>query len=206
MWSPSPRVWFYESHGDAAPRILAVALTDFLVCCAYTALTTTAAASSSSLVGAMMVEWIGLTHGATASILFFLPESYPSVNKTIADGIATYRHVVVACSAITLACINLSKRYWPAWSREFLLRSHVARTGTALFQDPVADGYHMSVLGLAATVFLLLLAEPRDPSTIEFLYSHVWTNIRVPILLAIATYFACHVLMLRLLRSSRGAE
>ena len=50
MWSPNPRVWFHQSHGDPARSILDIALSDPLVCCAYIALTTTAVASLPSFI------------------------------------------------------------------------------------------------------------------------------------------------------------
>lgn len=190
----------------STPSVVEFAVLDLILVGTYTLIILVGMAFADNLFGRLVSSWVELMDAPVSSVLIFLPAENSSVTRGIADGLKIYRHSVVMSSLITIACIDLSKKYWSAWSRDFLQRLRSKQTPAIEYSVRVRATYRYSIMGIIATIFLLLLAEPRDAATMNILYGHRWTMLRSPLLLSLACFFACHVLMLRRLLPSDEAD
>lgn len=189
-----------------APSIWEFALLDLFITSAYTLIALGGVALGNSTLGMLVSAWVELMDAPVSSVLFFLPAESPGMPRNLADGLRIYRHSVVMCSAITIACIIISEKFWPAWSQQFLRRLRRKQSSATQYSAQIATTFRYSVIGIASAVFLLLLAEPRDAASVDFLYGHRWATLRAPLLLGLACYFACHTLMLRRLLPPQHAD
>jgi hypothetical protein len=205
MWKPVVKFWMRSWRGDP-PRIAHVAFADLALGSAYTLLVLVALTWRDSWVGLAMDQWEQLTVGAIERLFFFLPDPRSSLPPDIAARVLIYRHVMVACSIITVLCIAMSRQYWIVWSRGFIANLRRLGPPATRFPKMIATVHIFVVMGLAATIYLLLLAEPRNDVAVQFLYGHYWTFFRAPVLLAVICYFACHLAMLRPLLPTLDGE
>lgn len=198
MWKPVMRCWNkLRSRGGDPPRVAHVALADLALGCAYTLLVLVSLTWHDSWVGLAMNRWEQFTDGAIERILFFLPDPRSSLPSDVASRVMTYRHLMVACSIITVLCISSSRHYWIVWSRSFNANMRKLGIPATRFPKMIRTVHSVVVMGLTAAGFLLLLAEPRSEIAVRLLYGNIWTFFRAPILLAVVCYFACHLAMLR---------
>lgn len=178
------------------PRLLQLAVFDLIAGCLYTALVVAAATHGDGAFGRLFWHWVEFEDGGLASLVSVISgQPSSAADPTTIDTIA-YRHVVVVCSILTVACVVISCRCWPTWSREFTARLYVRGLKADDVPAFVRAGHRMSTLGLAATV-LLIFAIPQNDKAFDFMNSHMWTILCVPILLALCCYFACYAFALR---------
>ena len=146
------------------------------------------------------------TGGTVESVLFFLPDPRSSQPPDMVSRVLAYRHLMVACAIVTLSCMTIARRYWPAWSRSFFARLRRSGTPAPRYPDIILTAHHRAVIGVVAAIFLLLLTEPRSENAVQLLYGNTWAFFRAPLLLALICFFACHVAMLRPLLPAQRDE
>ena len=195
-----------RSRGGDPPRIADIAFADLVIGCAYTLLMLVSLAWHDSWLGLAMERWVQFTDGAVEGVLFFLPDPRSSQSPDLVSKVLAYRHLTVACAIVTIACVMITRRYWPAWSRSFFAGLRSSDTPAPRYTDIILTAHHRAVIGVLAAIFLLLLAEPRSEVSAQLLYGNSWVFFRAPLLLALICFLACHAAMLRLLLPAQDDE
>lgn len=189
------RIVFHHSS-SRTPRLLQLAIFDLVAGCLYTVLVVGAATHANDAFGRLVWQWVELEDRGLSSLASVVGgQPMTAVGVTTVGAIA-YRHVVLVCSVLTVACVVISCRCWPTWSREFTARFYARGMRADDIPAFVCAGHRMSALGLAATV-LLILALPENDKVFDAINLHLWTVMCVPILLALCCYFACYAFALR---------
>ena len=195
-----------RSRGGDPPSIADAALTDLVIGCAYTLLVAMSLARHDSWLGLATGRWVQFTDGIVESVLLFLPDPRSSLPPNMVSRVLAYRHLMVACAIVTVACISISRRYWPAWSRCFYARLRSSGSPAPRYTDIILTAHHRAVIGMAAAIFLLLLAEPRRELSSQLLYGNSWAFFRAPLLLSLICFLTCHAAVLRSLLPARRDE
>jgi hypothetical protein len=183
--------------GREPPVISQFVFADLAIGCAYTLLTIAAVERPNDTLGSLMRQWIEFNAGAVQAILFFLPEPQSTTSFGLADRIASYRHALVACTLFMVTSVLASRRHWPQWANQFVIRLRATGMPTDRVPDAALLGYRTMIIGIVAVMFLLLFAEPRGDGAMGFLYGNSGSFFRAPALTAIAGAFACHAAALR---------
>lgn len=181
---------------NRTPPLLQLAIFDLVAGCLYAMLVVVAATHSNDVFGRLVWQWVELEDRGLASVVSVLCGQRLSAFDAMTIGTIAYRHVVLVCGFLTVGCVVISSRYWPTWSSEFTARLYVLGLKADNIPAFVCACHRMSALGLAATV-LLIFAIPRNDKAFDFMISHLWTVLWVPILLALCCYFACYAFALR---------
>jgi len=189
-----------------SPTIARVSLGDLALGCVYTLLPIASLAFPNSFIGGAVCHWMQSMDGGVEALLFFLPDPKLAAPANMVDKVVAYRNTLVCCLIISTTCIVRSRRHWGAWSLD--LSRQMSGKGpplTALPDDALA-AYRKALIGMVATLFLLLLGEPRDDAAIQFLYGNVWTFLRAPLLLTLCCFFTYHAAAFRPWLPSRTSE
>jgi hypothetical protein len=155
-------------------------------------------ADAESSVGEIVRRWIEMTSRILQVVFAFVPEPARSTGADISSGITTYRHVLAACLLIATASFVASRSHWPYWATQLRDRLRPVSGRTCTLRDSAMFGHSQMVLGLIATMLLLLFGEYQLGETGTYLYAHSWTFLRAPLLAALAHWFACHAAAFRL--------
>jgi hypothetical protein len=155
-------------------------------------------ADAESSVGELVRSWIEITSRILQMVFAFVPEPARSTSADISSGISTYRHVLTASLVIATASFVGSHSHWPYWAAQLGGRLRCVSGRTGKLRDAALFGHSQMVLGLIATMLLLLFGEYRLGETGTYLYAHSWTFLRAPLLAALAHWFACHAAAFRL--------
>lgn len=107
-----------------------------------------------------------------------------------------YELASIGCVIMGILFVGLCKRHRLAWSHAFMERLFSAGPHANGFQVRVVTAYRMSVLGTAATIFLLFLERPHEDSMANSNIGIELEIFLVPLLVALGVFFSCHVLML----------
>jgi hypothetical protein len=182
---------------DQHPTVADAVLFGFRVSVVYAVLIIVFADAESS-VGALVRSWIEMTSRTFQMVFAFVPEPARSTGADISSGITTYRHVLAACLLIATASFVASQSHWPYWAAQLRDRLRRASDRTGRLRDAALFGHSQMVLGVIATMLLLLFGEYRLGETGIYLYAHSWTFLRAPVLAALAHWFACHAVAFRL--------
>ncbi len=164
---------------------------------AYTVLIIAAAKLPESLLGKMMQTWIAFTERLVEVALFLTPSPYASADPMLLGRITAYRHLVVACSLITIWIVLSSRTYWPHWAQRLRARVGVANGPGRPAQRVLVSAYRKTILGIVAVAFLMLFDEPNGASGTTILHTSDWALLRAPVLGAVACSLCCHAGALR---------
>jgi hypothetical protein len=205
MMKPTAQECVNWPRGDP-PSIRFVALVDLAVGCTYTLLVVMSLAWTDSWLGLAVGRWLRFTDGGVAALLFFLPDPKSSVRSDLILNVTAYRHVLVVCALIAIACTWASRHRWPAEGWRLARILQLSGTPAHNFPDNLRTAYRTAIIGLVAITYLLLLAEPRGDTAALFLYGNFLAFFRAPILLAAICYLACHAVALKPFLPDRDEE
>ena len=188
-----------KSFCDVRPSatIAQVSLGDLALGCVYTLLPIASLAFPDSFFGAAVCHWMQSMDSGVEALLFFLPDPKLTAPADMVDKVVAYRSTLTACAIISIACILRSRRHWRAWSLDLYRKMRGNGPPVTAFPDDVLATYRKALIGLVATLFLLLLGEPRDDAAIRFLYGNVWAFFRAPLLLTLCCFFTYHAAAFR---------
>jgi len=205
MTKPAPQECANRTS-SASPSIRRVALLSLAVGCAYTLLVAVALAWTDSWLGMAVGQWVRFTDSGVAALLFFLPDPKSTVRSELILNVTTYRHVLVVCVLITIACALASRRRWTSEGWRLVRNLRLSETPSCHFPNKPYTVYRTAIIGSAAITYLLLLAEPRGDTAMLLLYGNLLAFLRAPILLAAICYLACHAIALRPFLPERDEE
>lgn len=164
---------------------------------AYTLLIIAATKRPESLLGKIMQTWIAFTERLVDVALFLRPSPYASPDALLLGNIAAYRHLVVACSLLTIWTVLLSRTYWPHWAERLKTRLGAANGPGRPAKHVLVSAYRRTILGIIAVALLMLFDEPNGARGTTVLYTSEWAFLRAPVLGAVACSLCCQAGALR---------